>query len=90
MVEVPAEFVAIGYSGLFHAEATMDTMSPAEVDQWRARVPFLLGNTGWMALEVTEEPMMVVVRRDSNALWDLVTIAPLPSRDGVPAGSPSA
>lgn len=68
----------------------MDTMSPAEINQWRAKVPCLLGNSGWMALEVTAEPMMVVVRRDSNALWDLVTIAPLPSRDGHPAGAPPA
>jgi hypothetical protein len=73
-IDVPPEFAQLGYTGLFHAEATM-TMEPHEIEEWRTRVPCLLGNTGWMALRVTDDgAAMVVVRRDGNAMWDLVTI----------------
>lgn len=70
-VTVPPEFAAIGYSGLFHLDFDMD-MTPDQVEQWRAKAPYLLGNTGWMVLEVTDEPRAILVRRDSNAICDLV------------------
>lgn len=73
-VTVPEAFRAIGYSGDFHLHADM-TMSPDEVEQWRTKVPCLLRQAGWMALAVTDTedgPLMVVVRRDADALWDLM------------------
>jgi hypothetical protein len=71
-VEVPAAFTAIGYSGFFAKEASMD-MSAEEVEEWRERVPCLLGNTGWLALQVVDEQTMLVVRRDCNAIVDALT-----------------
>lgn len=66
-VNVPPAFVAIGYSGLFHAIADMK-MSPDEVQQWRDKVPCLLKKPGWMALSITDDNHMVVVRRDADAV----------------------
>lgn len=73
-VTVPAEFADIGYSGLFHLEVPI-TGTPADVERLRSEVPFLMTQRGWMALkvvEVADGPRMVVVRRDSDAICDLV------------------
>lgn len=69
-VTVPQEFVDIGFTGLFHTEATMD---PADVEEWRTKVPCLLPQRGWMALDVQEgdPPRMVLVRTDAAAICDL-------------------
>lgn len=73
-VTVPDGFRAIGYSGVFHLEVPINgTLS--EVKKLRADVPFLMPQRGWMALEVTDHtdgPHMVIVRRDSNAIADLM------------------
>lgn len=74
-VTVPEAFRAIGYSGFFHLQADMN-MDPGEVEQWRTKVPCLLRQRGWMALAVTDTadgPRMVVVRRDADAVWELMT-----------------
>lgn len=73
-VSVPQEFVALGFTGLFHQEAAMN-MTAAEVEEWRRRVPCLLDRyRGWMALEVLpgSPPRMVLVRTDAGAIVDLM------------------
>ena len=69
-VEVPAAFAQIGYSGLFHTTATFPDERVRE--QVRSQAPYLVGNTGWMVLEVDEQGDAVMVRRDSAAVCDLV------------------
>jgi hypothetical protein len=68
-VKVPAVFAAIGYSGEFHT--TMSFMDDADRENYRAKAPCLLGNTGWMVLEVDADGYGVLVRRDSAAICDL-------------------
>jgi hypothetical protein len=73
-VEVPQEFQEIGYSGEFWMDAVL--ADDVDVEEWRAKVPCLLGNTGWMALAIVEHPeslSMRCVRRDSDAIWEALT-----------------
>lgn len=69
-VQVPKAFYEIGYSGQFHTLATF----PDEATRAKARAdaPYLVGNTGWMVLEVNSDGDAVMVRRDCNAICDLV------------------
>jgi hypothetical protein len=69
-VEVPEAFAQIGYSGLFHTTATFPDDDVRE--QARSRAPYLVGNTGWMVLEIDARGDAVMVRRDSAAVCDLV------------------
>jgi hypothetical protein len=71
-VKVPKAFYDIGYSGLFHT--TMSFMDDADRENYRAKAPCLLGNSGWMVLEVDADGYGVLVRRDSAAICDLVFV----------------
>lgn len=75
---MPAEFARIGYSGLFWLAVEV---SAHDLALWRVKVPCLIRPDGWLALAVMEPPSVVVVRRDSAAILDLVT-----TREG--AGQP--
>jgi hypothetical protein len=70
MINVPQVFKDIGFSGLFHLEVEMN-MSETEREECKTKVPYLIGNSGWMALQVTDEGKMVVVRKDAGAICDL-------------------
>lgn len=68
-VNVPAAFAEIGYSGDFHTIATFP--DEATRSKARAQAPYLVGNSGWMVLEVNKDGDAVMVRRDSAAICDL-------------------
>lgn len=68
-VKVPKAFYDIGYSGQFHLTVTFQ--GDADRETCRAKVPYLLGNSGWMVLEVNADGEGVLVRRDSAAICDL-------------------
>jgi hypothetical protein len=78
-VEVPAAFAAIGYSGDFHLTVTFQ--GDVDREACRAKVPYLLGNSGWMVLEVNADGEGVLVRRDSAAICDLVFMPKLEAPD---------
>lgn len=67
---MPEEFARIGYSGLFWLAVGV---SVHDLALWRVKVPCLIRPDGWLALAVMEPPSVVVVRRDSAAIMDLVT-----------------
>ena len=71
-VDVPKAFYDIGYSGLFHTVATFP--DDATRVQVAAEAPYLVGNTGWMVLEVNADGDAVMVRRDIAAICDLVFV----------------
>lgn len=69
-VTVPSEFYTLGYSGDFHTIAPFpDEATRAKA---RAQAPYLVGNSGWMVLEVNADGDGVLVRLDSAAICDLV------------------
>lgn len=75
-VEVPEAFRRIGFSGLFHTEATLG--EGTDLDEFEAklpdRVPFGT-NSGWLALRMNRDqsPVTVtLVRQDDAAIVDLV------------------
>lgn len=71
-VQVPKAFYEIGYSGEFHTLAVFP--DEATRSEARARAPYLVGNTGWMVLEINPDGDAVMVRRDCNAICDLVFV----------------
>jgi hypothetical protein len=75
-VDVPEDFRQIGYSGLFHTTCSFPDDTTRE--KYTAKAPYLVGNTGWMLLTVRGDGLGVLVRRDANALWDLLTMKPPP------------
>lgn len=75
-VEVPEAFTKIGFSGLFHTEATL--AEETDLDEFEAklpdRVPFGT-NSGWLALRMNrdQDPVTVtLVRQDNAAIVDIV------------------
>jgi hypothetical protein len=72
--QVPEEWRALGFSGLFVIEASTD-----DPDEWERRCPVrcpLDTNGNWLALRVNrdvEPPTVVLVRQDSSAIVDLYT-----------------
>jgi hypothetical protein len=74
MIDVPAAFAQLGYSGLFHT--ICDFPDEATRALYAAKAPYLVGNTGWMLLRVDADGLGVLVRRDANAVVDLFTIRP--------------
>jgi hypothetical protein len=76
-VEVPEAFKKIGFSGLFHTEATLADETDLEEFEAKlpARVPFGT-NSSWLALRMNrdETPVTVtLVRTDTATIVDLVT-----------------
>lgn len=70
-IEVPEDFASIGYSGLLHTEATLDDTSTESIIRWQAKVPCLLDTPDWMALSVTDDGVVTLVRRDMAAVADV-------------------
>jgi hypothetical protein len=77
-VDVPKVWQQIGFSGLFHQEATLNGVE--DLDAFEAklpdRVPFGT-NSGWLALRLNRDqdpPTVTVVRNDWAAVSDLVTM----------------
>lgn len=75
-VEVPEAWRRIGFSGLFHQEASLKDVE--DLDAFEAklpdRVPFGT-NSGWLALRVNRDqdpPTVTLVRQDWAAVADLV------------------
>jgi hypothetical protein len=79
-VEVPEAFAQIGYSGLFHLSCSFPDDETRV--RYAAKAPWLVGNSGWMLLRVDADGRGVLVRRDSNAVWDLLTIRPPKNEKG--------
>jgi hypothetical protein len=73
---IPEDYRALGWSGTFIQEATLTAPEGADELEAKlpARVPFGT-NSGWLALCLNREvspPTVVLVRRDENAIVDLV------------------
>lgn len=71
-VEVPDEWRRIGFSGLFHTEATLDEATDLDVFEAKlpSRVPFG-SNSNWLALRLNRDrlPLTVtLVRQDWAAV----------------------
>lgn len=73
-VEVPEAFAQIGYSGQFHIQCAFPDDETRV--RYAAKAPYLIGNSGWMLLEVDAQGFGVLVRRDAAAVVDLFTIRP--------------
>lgn len=67
-VDVPPAFAALGFSGLFWT--TTGFPDAATRDSYRAKVPCLLKDTGWMLLEIVDG-VGTLVRRDVHAILDI-------------------
>ena len=84
--QVPEEWARLGFSGMFHIEATLSNgdkpMTPAEVDTFEARLPDRVPfgtNSGWLALRVNRDadpPAVVLVRDDAAAIIDFTRRTP--------------
>jgi hypothetical protein len=76
-VEVPEAFRKIGFSGLFHTEATL--AEETDLDEFEAKLPARVPfgtNSSWLALRMNRDqtPVTVtLVRTDAAAIADLVT-----------------
>lgn len=75
-VEVPETWKQIGFSGLFHTEASVQDVT--DLDAFEAklpdRVPFGT-NSGWLALRLNREqdpPTVTLVRQDWAAVSEIV------------------
>jgi hypothetical protein len=72
---IPEDYKALGWSGAFIQEATF---SGDDIDAMESRLPDRVPfgtNSGWLALCVNRDvspPTVVLVRRDENAIVDLV------------------
>jgi hypothetical protein len=76
-VEVPDTWKQIGFSGLFHTEATVAEVT--DLDAFEAklpdRVPFGT-NSGWLALRLNRDqdpPTVTLVRQDWAAVGEAFT-----------------
>jgi hypothetical protein len=73
---IPDDFRALGWSGTFMLEATLS--EPDKADEMESRLPDRVPfgtNSGWLAVCLNREvtpPTVVLVRRDENAIVDLV------------------
>jgi hypothetical protein len=73
-VEVPEEFRAIGYSGLFHRTLPVENSTHEEIVAMASRAPFLSPTRGWMILSVdVKDRTALAVRRDASAFIEAVT-----------------
>lgn len=76
-VEVPEAFKRIGFSGLFHTEATL--AGETDLDEFEAKLPARVPfgtNSSWLALRLNRDqtPVTVtLVRTDAAAIVDVVT-----------------
>jgi hypothetical protein len=81
-VSLPDEFRALGFSGLFHAEASA---APEVIDTWEPRMPCLVSGDHWVAVSADRERgVITVVRRDDTALVEAF-LRPRTSADGMRA-----
>jgi|SRR5919197_6397217 hypothetical protein len=85
---VPPEWVRLGYSGAFWLEVPLaPEVTPVQVAQMRARVPYLAASRGWLVLSVDSDAALMVcndaalmvcndaalmVCNDAAAIWMLV------------------
>lgn len=71
-IDVPAEFAELGYSGLFHLKCSFtDGATTDQVDTMRRKAPCLT-IPGWMLLTVDEDGVGTLVRRDLDAVTDIL------------------
>ena len=69
---VPPEWVRLGYSGAFWLEVPLaPEVTPVQVAQMRARVPYLAASRGWLVLSVDSDAALMVCN-DAAAIWMLV------------------
>jgi hypothetical protein len=67
-VSLPGEFRALGFTGLFHAEATA---SAETIDTWEPRMPCLISGDRWVAVSADRERgVITAVRRDDTAMCE--------------------
>ena len=70
-VEVPAEFAALGYSGMFNIAVECETDAAAL--ELALKAPFLASIPGWLVLRVDlDQGVAIMVRHDIAAVGDLM------------------
>lgn len=67
---LPSNWRAAGFSGAFQLDVPCD-----QPDEWRVRVPCLLGNTGWMVLRINDDGAPLS-RKDAAAVVEAFTRRP--------------